>query len=80
MSQARNPEIINNTDNIVVFNNVLKSNVAACSSIGTFFVPQISRIFTDMMLLYQLVSTVVSQAVAQEGMKPQLSLAFIKYF
>lgn len=69
MQQAQaNADVLGSQDNVKLLANVLKTNVAACTSIGTFFVPQISRIFLDMLQLYQAVSGMISMAVANEGM------------
>ena len=68
MQQAQaNGDVLGSQDNVKLLANVLKTNVAACTSIGTFFVPQISRIFLDMLQLYQAVSGMISMAVANEG-------------
>jgi CRM1 C terminal len=68
MQQAQaNADVLGSQDNVKLLANVLKTNVAACTSIGTFFVPQISRIFLDMLQLYQAVSSTISMAVANEG-------------
>jgi len=47
--------------------NILKTNVSACVSIGGFFLPQIGRIFLDMLGLYKVVSGIISETVAREG-------------
>jgi exportin-1 len=46
---------------------VLKTNVSACTSIGSFYLPQIGRIFMDMLGLYKAVSGIISEAVARDG-------------
>jgi len=68
MAQAsRNMQVLDNVDNVKILANVLKTNVSACVSIGPFFLPQIGRIFLDMLGLYKVVSGVVSETVAREG-------------
>lgn len=46
----------------------MKTNVAACSSIGTYFYPQIGRIYLDMLSMYRATSQMISEAVQREGM------------
>lgn len=65
---AQSMDVLGNTDNIKILANVLKTNVAACTSIGSFYLPQIGRIFMDMLGLYKAVSTVISETVARDGM------------
>lgn len=64
---SRDPSILDNPENVKVIGNIMKTNVAACSSIGTFFYPQLARIYMEMLSLYQAVSTVISQTIAEEG-------------
>ena len=45
----------------------MKTNVAACSSIGGYFYPQIQRIYNDMLSMYRATSGMISNSVAQEG-------------
>lgn len=68
MTQAStNGDVLGNAENIKIFSNVLKTNVSACTSIGSFYLPQIGRIFLDMLGLYKAVSGVISETVAREG-------------
>lgn len=68
MAQAsRNMQVLDNVDNVKILANVLKTNVSACVSIGPFFLPQIGRIFLDMLGLYKVVSGIISETVAREG-------------
>lgn len=76
MQASSNVDVLGNPDNVKVLNNILKTNVAACVSIGTFFVPQISRNFVDMLELYKVVSAIISTSVANEG-ADSLSVAAI---
>ena len=46
----------------------MKTNVAACTSIGSYFYPQLGRIYTDMLLMYREASSLISQAVQEQGM------------
>lgn len=45
----------------------MKTNVAACTSIGSYFYPQIGRIYMDMLSMYRAVSQMVSEGVARDG-------------
>jgi exportin-1 len=65
---AQNMDVLSNIDNIKILANVLKTNVSASTSIGTFFSPQLGRIFMDMLGLYKAVSGIISETVAREGM------------
>lgn len=65
---AENPQILQDGDTIKVVGNIMKTNVAACSSIGSYFYPQIGRIYMDMLSMYRATSQMISEGVAQEGM------------
>lgn len=45
----------------------MKTNVAACSSIGSYFYPQIGRIYHDMLSMYRATSQMISDAVTRDG-------------
>lgn len=64
---AQNMDVLSNTENIKILSNVLKTNVSACTSIGSFYLPQIGRIFLDMLGLYKAVSGIISETIAKEG-------------
>ena len=64
---AQNMDVLSSIENIKILANVLKTNVAACQSIGSFFLPQLGRIFMDMLGLYKAVSGIISESVAREG-------------
>ena len=65
---AQNMDVLGDIENVKVLANILKTNVAACTSIGCFYLPQIGKIFLDMLGLYKAVSGVISETVAREGM------------
>lgn len=78
MAQAsQNMDVLASTDNIKILANVLKTNVSACTSIGTFYLPQLGRIFLDMLGLYKAVSGIVSETVEKEGSINVLRLLFL---
>jgi exportin-1 len=45
----------------------MKTNVAACGSIGSYFYPQIGRIYFDMLTMYRASSQLIDEAVQREG-------------
>ena len=68
MAQAsQSMDVLSSMDNIKILANVLKTNVAACTCIGRFFLPHLGRIFMDMLGLYKAVSGIISESVAREG-------------
>jgi exportin-1 len=68
MQQASaNVDVLNSPDNVKILGNVLKTNVAMCSSVGSPFIIQITRIYMDMLGLYKAVSGLISSAVAAQG-------------
>lgn len=47
--------------------NIMKTNVAACTSIGGYFYPQIARIYNDMISMYRAASGLIDESVRTEG-------------
>lgn len=45
----------------------MKTNVAACTSIGSYFYPQIGRIYLDMLNMYRASSGLIDEAVKRDG-------------
>lgn len=69
MAQARtNMTILHSPDNIKILGNILKTNVAACSSVGAPFLCQLTLIYFDLLSLYKAVSGLISEAVKAQGM------------
>ncbi|KAI4191214.1 MAG: hypothetical protein L6R41_000261 [Letrouitia leprolyta] len=60
--------ILQNGENIKVIGNIMKTNVAACSSIGSYFYPQIGRIYHDMLSMYKACSQMISESVVRDGL------------
>ena len=58
---------LQNPETIKIIGNIMKTNVAACSSIGSYFYPQIGRIYMDMLQMYRATSQMISEAVAAQG-------------
>ncbi|EME83769.1 uncharacterized protein MYCFIDRAFT_214497 [Pseudocercospora fijiensis CIRAD86] len=66
-SAHQDPSILQNADTIKVVGNIMKTNVAACSSIGSYFYPQIGRIYMDMLTMYRASSQLIDEAVQRDG-------------
>ncbi|PYI33784.1 nuclear transport receptor [Aspergillus indologenus CBS 114.80] len=64
---TQNPKILEDGDTIKIVGNIMKTNVAACSSIGTYFYSQLGRIYHDMLNMYRASSQLINNAVAQDG-------------
>ncbi|EAT87494.2 hypothetical protein SNOG_05103 [Parastagonospora nodorum SN15] len=52
---------------IKIVGNIMKTNVAACGSIGSYFYPQIGRIYFDMLTMYRASSQLIDEAVQRDG-------------
>ena len=66
-SAGANPAILQDADTIKIIGNIMKTNVSACSSIGSYFFPQIGRLYADMLQMYAATSQLISEAVVREG-------------
>ena len=68
ISQAnQDPTCLQDGETIKVVGNIMKTNVAACTSIGSYFYPQIGRIYNDMLSMYRATSQMISDSVVQDG-------------
>ena len=47
--------------------NILKTNVRACKALGYPYVSQLGRIYLDMLNVYKVMSSNISEAIAQHG-------------
>ncbi|KAJ3008316.1 UNVERIFIED_CONTAM: Karyopherin transporter [Siphonaria sp. JEL0065] len=65
---GRNPNILNSPDTVKILGNIIKTNVAACISIGAPYVYQVGKIYWDLLELYKAVSSLISDSVAQQGL------------
>lgn len=61
------PAVLQDGETIKIVGNIMKTNVAACSSIGSYFYSQIGRIYHDMLSMYRASSQLISDAVARDG-------------
>jgi len=66
-SANHDPSILQNSETIKIVGNIMKTNVAACSSIGSYFYPQIGRIYLDMLTMYRASSQLIDESVQKEG-------------
>ena len=66
-SAHQDPNILQNAETIKVIGNIMKTNVAACSSIGSYFYPQIGRIYVDMLTMYRAASQLIDDSVQRDG-------------
>ena len=66
-SAHQDPNILQNSETIKVIGNIMKTNVAACSSIGSYFYPQIGRIYVDMLTMYRAASQLIDDSVQRDG-------------
>lgn len=76
----QDPSNLSDGETIKVVGNIMKTNVAACSSIGSYFYPQIGRIYHDMLSMYRATSQMISDSVVREGdICLQVTLSWICY-
>lgn len=62
-----NPALLSDIDTLRTVSNILKCNIATCSTSGVAFTSQLSCIFMDMLSVYRRVSALVSEAVGRQG-------------
>lgn len=63
----QDPSSLSDGETIKVVGNIMKTNVAACSSIGSYFYPQIGKIYHDMLSMYRATSQMISDSVIRDG-------------
>jgi exportin-1 len=63
----QNPACLQDADIIKIVGNIMKTNVAACGSVGSYFYPQVGRIYFDMLTMYRASSQLIDEAVQREG-------------
>ncbi|CAJ0566524.1 unnamed protein product, partial [Mesorhabditis spiculigera] len=64
---SQNVQVFREQDVLKNVLNILKTNVAACKSIGMPFVSHLSRIYSDTLSVYKILSENVSEAVSNSG-------------
>ncbi|XP_051137997.1 protein EXPORTIN 1A isoform X2 [Andrographis paniculata] len=68
IGQARHSvDFLKDPDVIRAVLNILQTNTNVASSLGTYFLPQISVIFLDMLNVYRMYSELISTSIAQGG-------------
>lgn len=66
-SAHQDPNILQDSETIKVVGNIMKTNVSACSSIGSYFYPQIGKIYLDMLTMYRASSQLIDESVKRDG-------------
>ncbi|KAE9612844.1 putative CRM1 domain-containing protein [Lupinus albus] len=68
IGQARqNVDFLKEQDVIRIVLNILQTNTSVASSLGTYFLPQISLIFLDMLNVYRMYSELISKSITEGG-------------
>lgn len=62
-----NPDILFNSECLKEMHKILRTNLYVCQAVGPCFVPQISRIYESLMLVYRAFSGFITAAVARDG-------------
>ncbi|KAK4489824.1 hypothetical protein RD792_000468 [Penstemon davidsonii] len=63
----RSVDYLKDPDVIRAVLNILQTNTSAATSLGTYFLPQITLIFLDMLHVYSMYSELISTSIAQGG-------------
>ncbi|ESW03526.1 hypothetical protein PHAVU_011G020900 [Phaseolus vulgaris] len=63
----QNVEFLKDQDVIRTVLNILQTNTSVASSLGTYFLPQISMIFLDMLNVYRMYSELISKSITEGG-------------
>ncbi|KAL6509193.1 Exportin-1 [Orobanche gracilis] len=63
----QNVEFLKDPDVIRAVLNILQTNTSVAKSLGTYFLPQITLIFLDMLNVYRMYSELISTSIAQGG-------------
>ncbi|XP_010930169.1 protein EXPORTIN 1A isoform X1 [Elaeis guineensis] len=64
---SQSVDVLKDLDVIRIVLNILQTNASVASSLGTFFFPQISLIFCDMLTVYRMYSALISNSIAEGG-------------
>lgn len=64
---GQDPTLLTNSETVKIIANIIKTNVSVCKSLGPGFYPQLGIMYVDMLSLYKAVSTMISDAVAKDG-------------
>ncbi|CCD24556.1 exportin CRM1 NDAI_0D02420 [Naumovozyma dairenensis CBS 421] len=63
-----NPALLLDSETVKIIANIIKTNVAVCSSMGADFYSQLGHIYFNMLQLYRAVSSMISEQVALDGL------------
>ncbi|KAJ6805232.1 protein EXPORTIN 1A [Iris pallida] len=64
---SQSVDILKDQDVIRTVLNILQTNTSAAGSLGTYFFPQISLIFLDMLTVYRMYSELISSSISDGG-------------
>nr|CAD1832101.1 unnamed protein product [Ananas comosus var. bracteatus] len=64
---SQSVDVLKDQDVIRAILNILQTNTSVASSLGQFFIPQISLIFLDMLTVYRMYSELISNTIAEGG-------------
>lgn len=64
---AANEEAFTSVDVQVQLHNVLKSNISVCQSLGGFFLPQMVKVYSQMLSVYGKFSTLINAGIQRAG-------------
>ena len=64
---GQDPTLLTNTETVKIIANIIKTNVAVCKALGPAFYSQLGGLYVDMLSLYKAVSSMISDAVAKDG-------------
>ncbi len=65
---GQDPTLLTNPETVKIIANIIKTNVAVCSSLGPGFYAQLGLIYENMLSLYKAVSSMISDSVAADGL------------
>lgn len=65
---GEDPQLLSNPEIVKIIANIIKTNVSVCTPLGPNFYSQLGLIYVDMLSLYKAVSSLISAAVANDGL------------
>lgn len=65
---SANPALLLDPETVKIIANIIKTNVAVCTSMGADFYSQLGHIYYNMLQLYRAVSSMISSQVANDGL------------
>ncbi|GCF01671.1 karyopherin transporter [Zygosaccharomyces mellis] len=65
---SANPDLLLDPETVKIIANIIKTNVAVCTSMGPDFYSQLGYIYYNMLQLYRAVSSMISVQVAKDGL------------